>query len=55
MSTLALVLIIVLLLAMAGVFPGLVHPATTNWGYGPSSLLLVLVIVVIVLIVAGRL
>ncbi len=54
MSTLALVLLIVLILALVGVLPVWPH-AGLGLGYTPSGIVVALVIVLIVLAATGRL
>lgn len=52
--TLGTILLILLILALVGVFP-LGFGYNASCGYGPSGIVGVLLIVVIVLLVAGRL
>lgn len=47
-----LILLIVLILLLVGAFPS--WPHSTNWGYGPSSLLGVVLVILIILLVLGR-
>ncbi|MCU6433853.1 DUF3309 domain-containing protein [Undibacterium sp. Jales W-56] len=47
------ILIIILILALIGVFPS--WPHSRNWGYGPSGLTGLIVIVLIVMLLTGRL
>lgn len=46
-------LLIILVLALVGVFPTWDHSA--NWGWGPSSGVAVAVIILVVLLLSGRL
>ncbi len=46
------ILIIILILALIGVFPS--WPHARNWGYGPSGLLGIVLIVVLILLLMGR-
>jgi len=48
-----LVLLIILVLVLAGVFPRWSH--SRNWGYGPSGIVGVVLIIVVVLLLMGRL
>lgn len=48
-----LVLLIILILVLAGVFPRWSH--SRNWGYGPSGIVGVVLIIVVVLLLMGRL
>lgn len=48
-----LVLLIILVLVLAGVFPRWGH--SRNWGYGPSGIVGVILIIVVVLLLMGRL
>jgi hypothetical protein len=50
--SLGTILIIILLLALLGVFPTWPHSA--NWGYAPSGGLGVVLLIVVVLLVMGR-
>lgn len=47
------ILVILLLLALIGVFPS--WPHSSSWGYGPSGLLGVVFVIVVVLLLTGRL
>ena len=47
------VLIILLVLALLGSFPGWGH--SRNWGYGPSGGLGIILLIVIILLLTGRL
>lgn len=49
----AVILIVVLVLLLAGVFPA--WPYSAQWGYGPSGLVGVILIVLLVLFLTGRL
>lgn len=51
---LGLVLIIVLVLLLAGAFPGGPAPWAANWGYGPSGILGLVLVVVLILLLLGR-
>ncbi len=46
------VLIVILILALVGAFPRWGY--SSDWGYGPSSLVGVLLIVILVLALTGR-
>lgn len=48
-----LVLLIILILVLAGVFPRWSH--SRNWGYGPSGIVGVVLIILVVLLLMGRL
>jgi hypothetical protein len=50
--TLGTILLILLILALIGVFP--TWPYARNWGYGPSGGLGVVVLIFIVLLLMGR-
>lgn len=52
MSTLGIVLIIILVLALAGVLP--IWPYAASWGHGPVGIVTVLLVVVIVLLLLGK-
>jgi uncharacterized protein DUF3309 len=52
-STLALVLLVVLILLLLGTFP--VWPHAASFGYGPSGILGLLLIVILILAVLGKL
>ena len=45
------VLLIVLILALVGAFPG---TGLVSWGYGPSGVVGVILVIVIVLLLMGR-
>jgi len=47
------IILIILVLALAGVLPA--WPHSRSWGYGPSGGLGLIVLVLVVLIVMGRL
>jgi hypothetical protein len=51
--TLGTVLLIVLVLALLGVFPN--WPHSKGWGYGPSGVVGLLAVVVVVMLVTGHL
>ena len=51
--SLGTILIIILILALLGAFPGWGY--SRSWGYGPSGALGVVLIIVIVLLLTGRL
>jgi hypothetical protein len=46
------ILLIILILALVGVFPSWGH--SKNWGYGPSGVLGLIVIILIILLLLGR-
>jgi len=46
------ILLIVLILALIGVFP--TWPHARNWGYGPSGLLGIVLVVFLILVLMGR-
>lgn len=48
-----LILLIILVLVLAGVFPRWSH--SRNWGYGPTGIVGVVLIIVVVLLLMGRL
>lgn len=50
--SLATILIIILILALIGVFPA--WPHASNWGYGPSGLLGIVLVIVLILLLMGR-
>jgi hypothetical protein len=50
--TLGTILLIILILALIGVFPS--WPHARGWGYGPSGLVGVVLVVVVVLLLTGR-
>jgi hypothetical protein len=45
-------LIVILVLALVGVFPGWQHSA--GWGYGPSGVVGVILVILVVLLLLGR-
>jgi hypothetical protein len=47
------ILLIILILALVGVFPTWGH--SRSWGYGPSGIVGVIVVILIVLLLLGRL
>jgi hypothetical protein len=51
--SLGTILLIIVILALVGVFPSWPHSA--SWGYGPSGAMGVVVIILIVLLLTGRL
>ena len=51
--SLGTILIVILILALLGAFPGWGY--SRSWGYGPSGVLGVVLIIVIVLLLTGRL
>lgn len=46
------ILVVILILALIGVFPA--WPHSRKWGYGPSGITGLIVIVLIVLLLTGR-
>lgn len=54
MSILGILLIVVLVLALAGSWPG-AFQHSAGWGYGPSGLLGLVLVVVVVLLLLGHL
>lgn len=46
------ILIIILILALIGVFP--TWPHARNWGYGPSELVGIILVVLLILLLMGR-
>ncbi|MBB3145773.1 Tfp pilus assembly protein PilX [Phyllobacterium sp. 1468] len=46
------ILIIILILALIGVFP--TWPHARNWGYGPSGLVGIILVVLLILLLMGR-
>ncbi|MEK1886489.1 MAG: DUF3309 family protein [Phyllobacterium sp.] len=50
--SLTTLLIIILILALIGVFPS--WPHARSWGYGPSGLLGIVLVVVLILLLMGR-
>ena len=52
MSTLAIVLIIILVVVLIGAAPTWSHSA--NWGYGPSGVIGIILIILVVLLLMGR-
>lgn len=51
--TIGTILLILLILAVAGVLP--TWPHSKNWGYYPSGLLSVIVLVMLILVLMGKL
>ena len=51
--SIGMILLIVLILALAGVFPA--WPHSRSWGYAPSGVLGLVVVVILVLLLMGRL
>lgn len=51
--SLGTILLVILILALIGVFPSWSH--SRNWGYGPSGGLGLVVLILVVLLVMGRL
>ena len=51
--SLGTILIVILILALLGAFPGWGY--SRSWGYGPSGALGIVLIIVIVLLLTGRL
>ena len=51
--SLGTILLILLILALVGVFPA--WPHSRGWGYGPSGIVGVIVVVLLVLVLMGRL
>ena len=49
--SLGMILLIVLILALAGVFPA--WPHSRNWGYAPSGVMSLIVVILIVMLVTG--
>jgi hypothetical protein len=47
------ILLIILILALVGVFPTWGH--SRSWGYGPSGIVGVIVVILIVLLLLGKL
>ncbi|HEY8024000.1 MAG TPA: DUF3309 family protein [Burkholderiaceae bacterium] len=47
------ILLVILILALIGVFPA--WPHSRSWGYGPSGATGLIVIILIVLLLSGRL
>jgi hypothetical protein len=52
LMSLGTILLIILVVALIGVFP--VWPHSTPWGYGPSGGVGLLVIILIILLLTGR-
>lgn len=50
--SLGTILLIILILALLGVFPS--WPYSSGWGYGPSGLVGVVLIIVLILVLLGR-
>jgi hypothetical protein len=51
--TLGTILLIILVLALLGVFPTWSH--SRSWGYGPSGVLGLVAVVVVLMLLTGRL
>ena len=51
--SLGTILLILLVLALVGVFPS--WPHSRGWGYGPSGIVGVVVIILLILLLTGRL
>jgi hypothetical protein len=51
--SLGTILLILLILALVGVFPA--WPHSRGWGYGPSGIVGVILVVLLVLVLMGRL
>jgi hypothetical protein len=51
--SLGTILLILLILALVGVFPA--WPHSRGWGYGPSGIVGVILLVLLVLVLMGRL
>lgn len=51
MSTIGMIILVVLLLALLGALPTWGH--SRSWGYGPSSILGLLLVILIVLLLMG--
>lgn len=51
--SLGTILLIVLILMLVGVLP--TWPHSSNWGYGPTSVIGVVVLIIVVLLLMGRL
>lgn len=51
--SLGTILLIVLILMLVGALP--TWPHSSNWGYGPTSVLGVVVLIIVVLLLMGRL
>ncbi|MFZ6742870.1 DUF3309 family protein [Undibacterium sp. JH2W] len=47
------ILLVVLILALVGIFPA--WPHSRSWGYGPSGVTGLVVIILIILLLTGRL
>lgn len=52
MSTLGLILVIILILALVGAVPTWPHSA--GWGYGPSGGLGLILVIILILVLLGR-
>jgi len=52
MSTIGLILLVLLIVALVGVVPA--WPYSTSWGYAPSGVTGVVLLLVIVLLLTGR-
>ena len=50
--SLGTILLIILVIALVGVFP--TWPHSTSWGYGPSGGVGLLVVILIILLLTGR-
>lgn len=51
--SLGTILLIVLILMLVGALP--TWPHSSNWGYGPTSVLGVVVLIIVILLLMGRL
>ncbi|HUW37472.1 MAG TPA: DUF3309 family protein [Rhodocyclaceae bacterium] len=47
------ILLVILILALIGVFP--TWPHSRNWGYGPSGLTGLILIILVIMLLTGRL
>ncbi len=47
------ILLVILILALIGVFP--TWPHSRNWGYGPSGLTGLVLIILVIMLLTGRL
>ncbi len=47
------ILLVILILALIGVFP--TWPHSRNWGYGPSGLAGLVLIILVIMLLTGRL
>ena len=52
-STMGTILLVILILALIGVFP--TWPHSRNWGYGPSGLAGLVLIILVIMLLTGRL